>query len=571
MAKIISKLNTKKVALIFATILLLFQFSFQLYLSRADSETTDEAVHLIAGYTYLTRQDFRFNPEHPPLIKEIAAIPLLVIKPNIPQFNDQWSRAGEFFYDSWKENRQVGEAFLYQTGNDASWILGWSRLMMIILTIILGVSIFYIAVKFWGWAGGLLALTWYVFDPNIAAHSHLITTDVGATLSFLWTIYLLYLFIQQPTWKRTLWLGFGLGIALLVKFTLITLIPIITLGTIYYLVKNKTNLKEIGIVIAKLVAIAIVSWFIIWAGYDFKTEVAPPTNNNIITEIKIVNGKEKQKTLPISPSLLDKTYTTLRPYIIPRDFFKGLTLITTHVEGGHSSFLLGNYSTQGWWYYFPVIFLLKTPIAVLIGLVMMLLVLRKNKKPLTILFFLTAALLYLLMAMTSKADLGLRHLFPIYPLIFISFGYLISQAKIKKEFVATTTVILIVEFASVFPNYFSFFNVLAGGPNNGYRVATDSNLDWGQDLFRIKNYLIEHQITNPYMEYFWDGYPSLDYLQISYQHLQIPPTPNQYLVIGASALQSETLSWVKQQTLVDRITPSVFLYRLDKPGLFPNE
>src|SRR3990167_1077092 len=117
-----------------ALLLLAIQTIIQVRLANTDSQTTDEAVHLSAGYTYLTRGDWRFNPEHPPLVKILAALPLLVIKPHVtPEMEANWVKAEPLFYDSWRENRSFGIELLYKSGNNPDQLLFWTRLPMVAL------------------------------------------------------------------------------------------------------------------------------------------------------------------------------------------------------------------------------------------------------------------------------------------------------------------------------------------------------------------------------------------------------------------------------------------------------
>ena len=99
----------KKILICAAFLVLIIQFGFQVYMANTDSQTTDEGVHLLAGYTYLTKHDYRFNPEHPPLVKYLAAFPLLFMKIDTSQVDSYWNKSNNFLYDSWQENRAAAE------------------------------------------------------------------------------------------------------------------------------------------------------------------------------------------------------------------------------------------------------------------------------------------------------------------------------------------------------------------------------------------------------------------------------------------------------------------------------
>jgi len=574
----------KKIATIGAIILLCFQLISQIYLAKTNSQTTDEAVHLSAGYTYLTRHDFRFNPEHPVLAKMITAVPLLFVKPNIPADDLYWSKASNFFYDSWVENRFFGEQMLYGLGNNADNLLFLGRLPMILLTLLLGLAIFVISSKYWGWGGGLISLALYTLDPNFTAHGHLVTTDIAISLGYLLTIYLFLKFLKEPDWKNTLYTGLALGFSQLVKFTAVILYPVMLFLLAYYLVTNRIKIWSKIRPYLKVFIILIVTWLIIWAGYGFSHKLSPKTDS-LINDLKYTNEASQlgitkmesdfnvtpksqeeidQKSSVLAPA--NKAYSFARYILIPRDYFKGLMMVLTHVGGGHTSFLLGMTSNQGWWYYFPVLFFAKTPIFTLaiFATSIYYFVLSKKRK-LEPTYFAIAAVLILAIAMISRADLGLRHIFPIYPLLFVISGGLYT---IKDKWIKVITWIaligLLFEFWLTSPHFLSYYNEFAGGTSNGYNIAVDSNYDWGQDLKRVKSYIDSHDLQNVWVEYGWNGQSSLEYYMIDSLPLEsLNENSKGYLIIGASGLPSPKYQWLKKYKYYDRITPGVFVYYMN--------
>jgi hypothetical protein len=165
------------------------------------SATTDEPVHLAAGFSYWQTRDFRMNEEHPPLAKLIAAFPLLFIHPKLDITHDDWKTASEYPF---------GFRFLYQ--NDADRLLFWSRAAMVTLAAIGLLITFVWARDLFGTPAGLFAAGLYAFSPNLLAHGMLVTTDVPLAV---FTVLTLYLF-----WKRTdLLAGLALGAAMASKFS----------------------------------------------------------------------------------------------------------------------------------------------------------------------------------------------------------------------------------------------------------------------------------------------------------------------------------------------------------------
>ncbi|MFA6423430.1 MAG: glycosyltransferase family 39 protein [Patescibacteria group bacterium] len=558
----------KKVPFIVAAIFLLIQLTVQIVLAKNDSATTDEAVHLSAGYTYLVKNDFRFNPEHPVLVKTMVAAPLLALSPKIPNDSLYWNIAGNFFYDSWKENRAFGDDFLYGLGNNADLLIFLTRLPIMFLTLLLGISIFFISRKFWGDWAGVVSLGLFTFDPNFTAHGHLITTDIAISLGFLLSVYTFVNLLKNNKWLNIVMFAFALSFAFLVKYTSIILIPTLLILSLLYIYKQKIRLRKIVDFWPKLLVIIVIIWIMIISAYHFNFNLSPNTNS-VSSAIKTSNleltSLDKTPVLE-SNGPVDKIYGYSHYFLIPRDYFKGLFMVISHVEAGHSSYFLGMTSKTGWWYYFPVLLLLKTPILTLIilSLSLFLYLKSKNKNIYYSLFYLSAPL-FLLMSMTSKANLGLRHIFPIYPILFVMAGNIFQELKSKKNILFIFFGILIIQFILVYPNYIAYYNQFVGGSGNGYKIAGDSNLDWGQDLKRIKKYIDEKNIKNYYVDYEWGGDLSLKYYGIINKELPVDLSKKQdfYLIVSSNTLMSkEQYQIISKNNPTSRITNSVFVYNL---------
>ena len=398
-------------------VLLAIQAIVQVKLASVDSQTTDEAVHLSAGYTYLTRGDWRFNPEHPPLVKLLAALPLLAIKPHITaEMETNWEKSETLSYDSWKENRVFGESMLYGAGNNPDLLLFYGRLPMVLLTLLLGLTIFAIAFKHWGAEAALIATALYAFNPTVNGHGHLITTDIGISLGYLLSAYSFWRLLEKPTWKNTLWLGLAFGIALLSKHTAIILLPFF----VVYAVGRwswQRDWSDWQSVTLKFIGSLAISWVVIWAGFGFHDRELPETVG-VSTDTTQANQTANIVTKP----KVDKTYR-LRPLLslLPGDYSKGLFMVVNHVGDGHNSFLLGQTSKTGWWYYFPVLLSAKTPLAeLLLVAIGLMTVIRSRPKEKLAIALLTAGGVYLLVALGSKANLGIRHILPIFPIALLA-------------------------------------------------------------------------------------------------------------------------------------------------------
>src|SRR3989441_5806636 len=181
------------------------------------SQTSDEAAHLAAGYSYLKTADFRLNPEHPPLIKDLAALPLLPLELSFP-WGPLWEQAEEW---------NIGRIFVHENRVSNDTILLFGRLPVLLLSLILGWFLFRWGRTLFGAPGALLGLSLYVLDPNVVAHSCLVTTDLGVTLFMFLAVYFLWAWSERPSPGRLALCGLMVGGAFASKFTSLWLLPIL--------------------------------------------------------------------------------------------------------------------------------------------------------------------------------------------------------------------------------------------------------------------------------------------------------------------------------------------------------
>src|SRR5207249_2128046 len=194
-----------------------------LLLMKGKSATFDEVAHLPAGYSYLTTGLVKINPQHPPLIKEICAVPLLFLDAKMPVDPETLRRSPVSLIYQWG----FGKRFLYS--QDADRLLFWGRVPAVLLSVGLATLVMLWASRLWGGAAGLFALFLYAFDPTVTAHAQLVTTDVGLAFFATLFLYLLRRYLAAPSWGRLTASGLGLGLALGAKFSGAALVPMAVL------------------------------------------------------------------------------------------------------------------------------------------------------------------------------------------------------------------------------------------------------------------------------------------------------------------------------------------------------
>jgi len=228
-----NRLTYISAGILFLTMLCLAFFSV-----IGDSLTGDELAHIPAGYYYLTQKDYRINPEHPPLIKDLAALPLLFVK------NINFLSGIKSWQDGVDNQWIFGYNFFYQSGNPTDQMIFWARVPMIFILLLLGFYVFRWTRELFGNNASLLSLFLFSFSPTFLAHGRLVTTDVGAATGIFIATYYFIKTLKNPTKRNVVLAGISLGLGELCKFSVILLVPLfIFLGFLYWFIKIR-RLKE---------------------------------------------------------------------------------------------------------------------------------------------------------------------------------------------------------------------------------------------------------------------------------------------------------------------------------------
>lgn len=582
---------------IIAICLLTFVFFAAVFSVKDDSLTMDELAHLPAGYSYLTQKDMRLNPEHPPLVKDLAAIPLLFIKGiNFPSQIKDWE---EDVNGQWG----FGNVFLFNSGNPAGQMIFWGRLPMILLLVLLGFYIFKWTKEIFGNETALLALFLFSFSPTFLAHGRLVTTDVGAAAGVFIATYYFLKALRNPSKKHIVFAGIAFGAAELLKFSLILLIPFfVFLAFVSWLANPVRDLSLIGAKTNKLkeaakilIAVFILGFILVGAVYQYHVFDYPPEKQASDAAF-ILNS--------FPGSLADLTVWTadkpvLRAY---GQYILGVLMVIQRASGGNTTYFLGEVSATGWKNYFPVVYFMKKPLGFhILTIICLLYAAWLVKKPLWRDAFsrlkewikthfpefamLSFIALYWTTSLTSNLNIGVRHLLPVFPftILLVSAGVIAwlkppGFKRIKYVILFGLLVFQIVSVLKTYPYFLAYFNEAAGGPDNGYIYTVDSNLDWGQDLKRLKNWTDENNVGTIYVDYF-GGSDTKYYLGEKYlpwrgtrNRDELPP--GSYLAISATFLQGGRgkpspgfnqdygyYQWLDGYKPVAKIGYSIFVYK----------
>jgi len=507
--------------------LLLWAFGALMFNARAQSPTMDEQNHIARGYTLLRTGDPRLSVEHPPLINALEALPLFMLSPlRLPVDDWAWD-VGEWY--------RFADLFLWQMGNPVEVIVFLARLPVVALTVLLAALAFRWARGLWGCAGGLFALALVAFDPNILAHGSLATTDLGQTTTVFIAGYAVWRMAQQPSWGGYVLTGLAMGAMLASKLSALLFfgVFITLLCGLNSVPKGLRSLSAAASAprdarlplmhrLGGIALLVLLAMTVLWAAYAFQCSPAV----------------QRGAAVPLGT------------------YWRGVRSIFVQAQGGRPSYLLGETSVHGWYAYFPIAFAVKTPLATLVALLLAVLSMLARKAWRADIFLLAPVLAYWGVAVQSALNLGYRHLLPILPFLYVWAAQLLGLAelashtsvpailaplwhkcvKIVRErhwlllgfrafnLKALLSLWLALTCVGIAPHFLAYFNALGGGPANGWRIVADSNIDWGQDLKRLRDYLAEHELGGVRLSWFGSSYP--EFYGIDYDPL--PGLPHHF-------------------------------------------
>lgn len=451
------------------------------------SITSDEIDHLHAAYRYWQCNDFGWNPEHPPLVKIVAGLPLQFMHINdpIPQACGMPdSKAADFI---------VGHAFAF--ANPES-MLTAARFAVSLFSVLLLLSVWFLARKLFGLPVAVIAAVLIAFEPNILANGALVTTDVAAALGILLAVYAAYCYAIEPNLNRLLAFGLAVGLAFCVKHSSVLLAVIlpVVLAVDAICFAGEERGRRLLRYAGALVVVGAIGLTVLWASYGFRY-AARPGGAAIWSppRLAMAHGAVPTKIIP----------QLERWHVLPQAYLVGLQDVLVESEVGRPSFLLGKLYPGGNWFFFPVAMAIKFTLPVLLMIVISALAFAFWRRKLReLLFLLLPALIFLGFSMSSGLNVGIRHLLPILPLltIFAAAGAW-SIARERKWAMIVLSAALALQVATslhAYPNYLSYSNELWGGPGETYRYLANSDDDWGQAQKMARAYIDKAHPANCY-------------------------------------------------------------------------
>jgi hypothetical protein len=442
------------------------QAGLSIHALSGNSATFDEGAHLPAGYTHLTLGDHRLNPEQPPLVKVLAAAPLLLVRPAMHPDDLAWREARQW---------EFGRRFLYRW-NDGDRLLFLGRLPIVALASCLVAAVFFEARRRFGTAAAVAAAFLASLSSEVLAHGSIVTTDLAFALFFFLAVVRFDRALAEPSIRRWTLAGLAAGAALAAKLSAPILAPVVAALALLALA-NRRPARPIALGLAGSAAVAIA---VLWASYGFSPALSP--DPAVRAELRAPLDAEPEGLVGRA------AVAAARLGFVPEDYARGALFVMTHSEA-RATFLDGALSSQGFPSYFLFTTLYKTPLP-LMALVVVALVRAPRLRRSDAAFLWLPVAVYAALTLTRGLQIGHRHLLPVLPFVFLAAGDA-AAALAASRFVAARAAVALLAFWYAFgtlrthPHHLAYFNEIAGGPANGYRHLVDSNLDWGQDLKRL--------------------------------------------------------------------------------------
>jgi hypothetical protein len=542
---------------------------------RECSQTVDESSDIACGMQLLQDRVYLMDVKHPPVGRVAVALGSFLEGVRLPgQGNDMFA---------------LGNVILNSNNNY------WHNLTLARL----GTLPFFVlaCVVVWSWSNHLfgkwaasLSLLLFSMVPSILAHGSLATNDMAGAAGLCLALYWFTLWIEKPTWWAAARLGIATGLAVASKFSAVLFLPGCAAALILlYVAQGVDSPRSCRLwrVAGSVSVSLIVAYFVVWAGYLFT--VAPIQASRPHAAVDKVFGRH--------PVIHDALGTILETPYPAGKVASGIAALAGQSKAGQVSFFLGEWRRHGWWYFFPVIFLVKTPVPFLllsgIGIVFLVRSFRRahDWRVIAPLLF---ALVILTLSMPSGINIGLRHILAIYPLLAIVAGYAalelwgtIWQPMVARSVVVTACAWLLTSSVLAHPDYLAYFNFFASGRPE--RIEVDSDLDWGQDLARLSRWLHARGVQEVALSYFGtadlthaalpsfhelapyekvSGWVAISarYRVIPSPFLLIPPPPGMaayYSVPGNFERIKPGLgpfAWLAAYQPVERIGHSIFVY-----------
>lgn len=484
-----------------------------LHCATSMSVTHDEYWHLPIGLLSWKTGRFDFDRLNPPLARMWASAPLTLTDadPGI---------AREF-----SDPRIFGDEFLDGNSEQHQHYFVIGRAMVVLMSVVTGVVLAVWAWELFGcWCACVVTLLWST-SPTVLAHGSLVTTDMAATSFFILTFFSLWKFEQRPTWRRAILFGAILGCAQLTKYTALLLFPLCVMASVVLRIglKGNRNGRTLAPAIPPLpdekpcdsvriensnIGLRFATWrrwlvalvtagVVLNAGYLFRGSFSPLG----LFEFQSQEMRNMQGSL---------AWLSKLPLPVPEDYLLGMDKQRAVMEGAHAVYLDNGWANDGLLHYYVAAFGYKAThlfqVLLLLAAVAFVGTRQGRQRWRLQLFLLVPAVVLVAIASVTRMQIGIRYILPAFPFLMLFAGQSVQLVQQKRRAIriifATGVAVAAALSLRHHPHHLGYFNELAGGPEQAWLRLCDSNLDWGQDLRKLKEFLDAEQIDDVGLAYF---------------------------------------------------------------------
>ena len=529
-----------------AVIICALFFSLALFSSAGNGIIADEIPHIATGYYYLKTHRYFINPEHPPIVKDIAGLGEMAIRPAFPDITNIQAQPENFQRYSYpfaktdfpafleKQNTQAyfGQMYLFHPQNNPDAIAFWGRLAVIFVNTLLLLWLFSIVSKIWNPRAALIGLFFIAISQFSIAHGSFVVIDFMSGLLSMIAVAAFGLYLKKyAEGKANVWFFLAaaatLALAELSKFSSVILFPALFLGGLIFAVAAKRSWKDFFKFIGLYALLVAIATLLIAAFYMF--HVYKMDNSAMVQQLwdNFPYSALPQALMGLLAPLV--TFSLLTKGLA--EYLNGVLMVMGRMAGSSQiTYFMGHvYGNEGagpW--YFPILYFTKLSLGFLLfNILALILIVKKffaGKKKVSARFkdfasnpfallLLTFVYLYMVETLSSTFQIGLRHIMPVIMAAAVLTGRSVDifwdqkiwkKISLKYVFMAVGTLMIASVFCS-FPFYLSYYNALGGGTENGYKIATDSNYDWGgSDVRRLAKWMRDNNVRDIYTDFFAD-------------------------------------------------------------------
>ncbi len=458
-----------------------------------NSPAYDEVGHMAAGLSHWEFAKFDLYSVNPPLVRLVATFPVWLSDPVC-----DWSR-----WNGRRRNREefhVGCSFIRANGPRSLHYFTLARWACIPFSWIGAMGCYLWAKRLYGVRSGLVALALWCFSPNVIAHGQLITPDLPAAGLGVWALYSFWRWLDAPCGLSAVFTGAAIGLALSTKSTWIVLFILVPGVWLLSCAKHRgaLSMRAFRGQACQIAFMLILALYVLNLAYTFAGSLEPIGSFRCISRTLAASDD--------APNCFSGTILASVPCPLPRDFVLGLDLQKYDMEEPKAAYLRGTVSSGGWWYYYLYASFVKIPVGTLclLGLALFTWLWHDSGPRLAtgeVILLIPATAILLLVSSQTNLNKHLRYILPAFPFLFIWISRVAKDCTSRRAWCRAATLVgLTATVASsmfVYPHSLSYFNAIAGGPARGGEHLVNSNISWGQDLIRLKEWKQAHPEAVP--------------------------------------------------------------------------